>query len=118
MATTSQRCTRRSMSETVQPALGNYLAPFLEGPVGGHDGALVLVAPADQLEQQVGMPVRIRQVADLVDEQQIGRGVVADAPAQQGLVAHVYPGELPRVYWTGSSTGATLAPHPLSHDTV
>ncbi|MEI7465486.1 MAG: hypothetical protein WCJ87_09075 [Burkholderiales bacterium] len=38
--------------------------------------------------------------------------------ASRRLVAHVYPGELPRVCWTGSSTGATLALHPLSHDTV
>ena len=37
----------------------------------------------------------------------------------RGLVTHVYLGELPRVCcWTGSSTGATLALHPLSHDTV
>ena len=38
--------------------------------------------------------------------------------ASRRLVAHEHPGKLPRVCWTGSSTGATLAPHPLSHDTV
>ena len=39
--------------------------------------------------------------------------------ASRRLVAHEHPGELPRgCCWTGSSTGATLAPHPLSHDTV
>ena len=38
--------------------------------------------------------------------------------ASRKLVAHEHPGVLPRVCWTGSSTGATLAPHPLSHDTV
>ena len=38
--------------------------------------------------------------------------------ASRRLVAHEHPGGLPRVCWTGSSTGATLALHPLSHDTV
>lgn len=38
--------------------------------------------------------------------------------ASRRLVAHEHPSELPRVCWTGSSTGATLALHPLSHDTV
>ncbi len=33
-------------------------------------------------------------------------------------IPHAHPGKLPRVCWTGSSTGATLALHPLSHDTV
>jgi hypothetical protein len=39
--------------------------------------------------------------------------------ASRRLVTHVYPGKLPRVCrWTGSSTDATLALHPLSHGTV
>ena len=38
--------------------------------------------------------------------------------ASRRLVAHEHPGKLPRVCWTSSSTGATLASHPLSHDTV
>jgi hypothetical protein len=39
--------------------------------------------------------------------------------ASRRLVAHEHPGKLPRgCCWTGSSTGATLASHPLSHDTV
>jgi hypothetical protein len=38
--------------------------------------------------------------------------------ASRRLVAHEHPGKLPRACWTGSSTGATLALHPLSHDTV
>jgi len=38
--------------------------------------------------------------------------------ASRRLVAHVHPSQLPRACWTGSSAGATLASHPLSHDTV
>ncbi|MDP1532881.1 MAG: hypothetical protein Q8L92_04800 [Rubrivivax sp.] len=49
-----------------------------------------------------------------------GRRTTARAQeASRRLVAHEHPGELPRgCCWTGSSTGATLALHPLSHDTV
>ena len=41
----------------------------------------------------------------------------AQEAASDGL-RHEHPGKLPRVCWTGSSTDATLALHPLSHDTV
>ena len=47
-----------------------------------------------------------------------GRTAARAQEASRRLVAHEHPGELPRVCWTGSSTGATLALHPLSHDTV
>ena len=44
---------------------------------------------------------------------------VGTQEASRRLVVHEHPSELPRVCcWTGSSTGATLALHPLSHDTV
>jgi hypothetical protein len=46
------------------------------------------------------------------------RAAACAQEASRRFVAHEHPGELPRVCWTGSSTGATLAPHPLSHDTV
>ena len=46
------------------------------------------------------------------------RAAARTQEASRGLVAPEHPGELPRACWTGSSTGATLAPHPLSHDTV
>jgi hypothetical protein len=65
--------------------VGEDLVPFCERPVGGHDRALVLVAAADELEQQVGMAVGVGQVADLVDDQKAGRrrarAVDRDCPA-------------------------------------
>jgi hypothetical protein len=45
----------------------------------------------------------------------------AATPAQEAArnwLRHGHPGRLPRACWTGSSTGATLMPHPLLHDTV
>jgi len=48
MEITSQRCTRRSIKETCAGRIGEHLAPFLEGPVGGDHGALVLITTADQ----------------------------------------------------------------------
>jgi hypothetical protein len=57
------------------------LAPFGKGLVGGHHRALVLVTPADQLEQEIGVAVGVRQVAHLVDQQQVRRGVLAQAAA-------------------------------------
>lgn len=38
--------------------------PFLEGPVCGDERALVLIAPVDELEQQIGVPVGILQIPD------------------------------------------------------
>ena len=46
----------------------------------------MLVATTHQLEQQIGVAIGVRQVADLVDQQQIGRGLVAQA-APQGRIA-------------------------------
>jgi len=43
----------------------------------------MLVAATDQLEQQVRMPVGVRQVADLVDQQQVRRGIAAQPQAQR-----------------------------------
>jgi hypothetical protein len=38
--------------------------------------------------------------------------------ASGGRLEHEYLGKRPRVCWTQSPTGATLALHPLLHDTV
>src|SRR4051794_41927788 len=64
---------------------GKDLMPFGEGAVGSDDGALGLVAAADEFEHQVGMPVGVGEVADLVDHQQAGPGIVAEATAQGGV---------------------------------
>src|SRR5277367_3806767 len=53
--------------------------PVLEGEVGGHDEALLFVASADELEEQVGVSVVEGEVADLVEDEQSDVGVVAQA---------------------------------------
>ena len=48
-------------------AVTEYLAPAAEALVGGQDQRASLVAPADELEEQVGTGLVDRQVADLID---------------------------------------------------
>jgi hypothetical protein len=40
-----------------------------------------LVAAADQLEQQIGVAVAVGEITDLVNDQQVRGGVVAESPA-------------------------------------
>ena len=47
--------------------VGEDLAPFGEGAVGGDQRALLLVAAVNELEQQIGMTVGIGEVADLIE---------------------------------------------------
>ena len=61
------------------------LAPFGEGPVGGDDRAVVLVTATDEFEQQIGMAIGIGELADLVDHEKTGAGLVTQAPAQGGI---------------------------------
>src|SRR5208282_603053 len=61
---------------------GEHLVPVGERAVGGDQGALGLVASADQLEQHVGVAVGVGEIADLVDDQEGWGGVMAKAAAQ------------------------------------
>jgi hypothetical protein len=45
--------------------VGEDLTPFGKCAVGGDDGAFLLVATADQFEQEVGVTIGVGQVADL-----------------------------------------------------
>lgn len=47
--------------------IGEHLVPLGEGAIGGNERALLLVAPIGQFEQQIGVPIGVRQVADLID---------------------------------------------------
>src|SRR6266542_3263994 len=47
------------------------LAPLLEAAVGGDDDRAALVAPGDEREEEVGRAALERQVADLVDDEQV-----------------------------------------------
>src|SRR3954451_23388893 len=53
--------------------------PLAEIEVGGEDDALVLVAAADDLEEEVGVAVVEGEIADLVDAQEAGAAVVAES---------------------------------------
>ena len=57
------------------------LAPLFEAAVGGDDDRAALVAPGDEREEEVGRAALKRQVADLVDDEQ----VVALEPPELGL---------------------------------
>jgi hypothetical protein len=61
------------------------IGPFREGLVGGHECRAVLISAADQLEQQIGVAVGIGEITDLIDHQNVGSGVVAQASAQRGI---------------------------------
>jgi len=65
--------------------VGEDFAPFSERPVGGNQRTLMLVATADELEQQIGVAVGIGEVADLIDGEEIGTGIVAQPPPQGGI---------------------------------
>src|SRR5271169_6555579 len=61
--------------------VGEDRGPLCEGLVGREDDRLVLVVPAgDDLEEQVGVPRVVREVADLVDAEDGGLDVGAEAP--------------------------------------
>ena len=54
-------------------------APFADGAVRGHQHGAALVATADELEEQVRGIRLERQIAEFVDDQQLGLGVVRQA---------------------------------------
>ena len=66
------------------------LAPALEALVRGEHRRVVLVAPFDQLEEEDGAAAGDREIADLIHDQECGRG--------QGLEALVQASGLPEAY--------------------
>ena len=67
MATISALWTRRSIPLEDAGGAGEYLAPFGELAIGRDQSALVLIAPRDQFEHQIGMAIGVGEIADLVD---------------------------------------------------
>ena len=63
--------------------IGKDGVPVLEGEVGGDEQGAVLVAAADELEEEVGGAGVVGEVAELVDDEQRGPRVVAE-PAFEG----------------------------------
>ena len=94
------------------PALGSRNT--IEAP-----GQAVLLAPAGvalRLSARRRGAVELPAVAVAANEHW-RTTVLADESSSRN-VPHAHPGKLPRVCWTGSSTGETLALHPLSHEKV
>ena len=73
----------RSVGEPVddglrEPRVGEYLGPFAEREVGGEDQASAFVAFGEDLEDELGGAVGQREVAELVEADELGAGVAAD----------------------------------------
>jgi len=66
-------------------SIGEDLAPLGEGPIGGDDGAGLLIAATDELEQEVGMTIGVGEIADLIDDQESRACIVAHPPAKRGI---------------------------------
>ena len=60
--------------------VGKHLVPLAERLVGRHDNGSLQVAAADDLVEQVGMPVVVAEVAHFVDHQQRRGAVVLEPP--------------------------------------
>ena len=59
--------------------IGEDGVPVLEGQVGSDEQGAVLVAAADELEEEVGGASVVGEVSELIDHEQRGAGVVAEA---------------------------------------
>ena len=53
--------------------------PVVEGEVGGDDNGFLFVAPGDDLKEQVSRALVVREIADLVDAQDLWLGVVFES---------------------------------------
>ena len=61
-----------------EPGVGEDLGPFAEGQVGGDDQRAAFVALGEDLEDQLGGAVGQCEIAELVEDDELGAGVAAD----------------------------------------
>ena len=61
-----------------QPGVGEDLGPLAERQVGGDDQRAAFVALGEDLEDELGGAVGQREVAELVEDDELGAGVAAD----------------------------------------
>ena len=61
-----------------ESGVGEDLGPFAEGQVGGDDQAAAFVAFGEDLEDELGGAVGQREIAQLVEDDELGAGVAAD----------------------------------------
>lgn len=65
-----------------EPLAAQHLRPVLEGQIGGHDQAGPLVGRADHIEQQLRPQLARRDVAQLVEDQQVQLGQLTLHPRE------------------------------------
>src|ERR1700736_3634484 len=68
--------------------VAEHAGPFTEGEIGGDDDGRSLVEPADEVEQQLAAGLSERQVAELVEDDEVDPGqMLGDAtlPSVAGL---------------------------------
>ena len=70
------------MREATQAAVGKTSRHSANGRLVVTRVLLLLIAARDELEQQIGMAVRVGEVSDLVDDQECRVDVVAQPPSQ------------------------------------
>src|SRR5580698_4581726 len=63
---------------------GEDRVPIGEGEIGGQHDALLLVAPTDDLEDQVGVSIVEGEEAELVDDEESDLRVIVEAPVEGG----------------------------------
>src|SRR6266850_2380208 len=63
--------------------VGEDVVPLGEGLVGGDEGWDLEIATADDLEEEVGVAMVVGEVAQLVDHQELGACVAAEAELEQ-----------------------------------
>src|SRR3954453_21673951 len=61
-----------------EPGVGEDLGPLAEGRVGGDDKRSAFVALGEDLEDELGGAVGQREIAELVNDDQLGAGVAGD----------------------------------------
>ena len=67
---------------------GKNLAPFGEGTVGGDQDGALFIATGNKLEEKVGVTVRVREVANLVDDQKMRRRVVMQTATEERIAVN------------------------------
>ncbi len=48
-----------------------HLTPFGKRTVGGDDGRLEFITAIDDVEQQIGVAASVREISDLINDQQV-----------------------------------------------
>jgi isopentenyl phosphate kinase len=72
--------------------VAEHLPPLLDGAVGADQHTALLVASGDQLEEQMSRLRLQRQVAQLINDQQLGLGVERQPGLQRSLLLRFHQG--------------------------